>query len=50
MAMEGVFLFVFGMVVGLALFPHLQNLADQARSRLSKLDRSDQAKGPSPWS
>ena len=48
--MEVAFLFVFGMVVGLALFPHLAHLADEVRRRLDKLDQQDQAKGPSPWS
>jgi hypothetical protein len=47
---EGVFLLVFGVAVGLALFPHLQRLAGQVRQTLAKLDQPDQPKGPSPWS
>ena len=54
--MEGVFFFLFGVAVGIGLFPHLQNLTAQVRWRLAKLDQLDQIdqaerpKGPSPWS
>jgi hypothetical protein len=47
---DGVVLFVFGVAVGTALFPHLQRLADQVRRTLAKLEQPDQPKGPSPWS
>ena len=48
--MEGLFLFVFGVAAGMALFPHLQRLAGQVRQTLAKLDQPEQSKGPSPWS
>jgi hypothetical protein len=51
--MEGVFFFLFGVAVGIGLFPHLQNLTAQVRRRLAQLDQPDQPerpKGPSPWS
>jgi hypothetical protein len=44
--MEGVFWFIFGAVVGMALLPHLQRMANQVRRKLAELD---QPKDPSPW-
>jgi hypothetical protein len=43
--MEGVFWFIFGAVVGMALLPHLQHGVDQVRRRLAEFD---QPKDPSP--
>jgi hypothetical protein len=43
--MEGVFWFLFGTVLGMALMPHLQRGVDQVRRRLAEFD---QPKGPSP--
>jgi hypothetical protein len=37
--MEGVFFFAFGVAVGMAVLPHLQRMADQARRRLAELDQ-----------
>jgi hypothetical protein len=36
--MEGVFWFVFGVVVGMGVLPHLQRIADRVRRRLAELD------------
>jgi uncharacterized membrane protein YidH (DUF202 family) len=37
--MESVFMFLFGVVVGMAALPHFQRMADQARRRLAELDQ-----------
>lgn len=37
--MEGVFWFVLGVVVGMAVLPHLQWIAGRVRQRLAELDR-----------
>jgi hypothetical protein len=37
--MEQVFFFLFGVVVGMNLLPHLQRLRDQARRRLAELNQ-----------
>jgi hypothetical protein len=47
--MDGLFLVLFGMALGMALLPHLQWLVAQARRRLAELDQLDQTKGPGPW-
>jgi hypothetical protein len=49
-AMDAVFLILFGMVAGMILLPHLQRLTDQVRKRLDELDQLDTTRGPSPWS
>ena len=49
--MVGVFfLFLFGVAVGMGLFPHVQHLIAQVRWRLAELEELEQSKGPSPWS
>jgi hypothetical protein len=45
--MEGVFFSIFGTVVGMALMPHVQWIANQVRRRLAEFD---QLKGSSPRS
>jgi hypothetical protein len=46
--MEGLFLVLLGMALGMALLPHLQWLVAQVRKRLAELDELDQTKGPGP--
>jgi hypothetical protein len=47
---EVTFLLLFGMALGMALFPHLQGLVNVVRRRLEELDQLDRTRGPSPWS
>jgi hypothetical protein len=38
--MEQIFFFLFGVVVGMGVLPHLQRLRDQVRRRLAELDQA----------
>lgn len=44
--MEGIFWFVFGAVVGMAVLPHLQRLADRVRRVLAELDQPSHSGHP----